>query len=60
MTKKLAIYFCLIVGSFFLGMKWNQFQYEDTCLDMGGGKNPGNHPICVIEGHLKTDKNSAK
>ena len=22
---------------------------EDLCLDLGGGKNPGNYPICVLE-----------
>ena len=50
--KKALLASIIIFGlilSFFAGMKWNEFQYDDTCLDMGGGKNPDNHPICVVE-----------
>lgn len=38
-----------LIGAFYAGMKVQAFIYEDTCLDLGGGKNPGNYPICVIE-----------
>jgi hypothetical protein len=30
-------------------MKWEKFQATDICLDMGGGKNPGESPICIVE-----------
>ena len=43
-----TIYLLLILGSVWLGMIWNEFQYNDTCLDMGGGMNPENDPICVV------------
>ena len=42
---------CIIFSSgigFWLGMKWQRFQYLDACLDMGGGMNPGGSEICVI------------
>ncbi|HBM1073547.1 hypothetical protein HA117_20510 [Acinetobacter baumannii] len=39
---------CLLVGAF-LGSAWQKFYYQDICLDLGGGQQPGNHPICVIE-----------
>ena len=35
--------------SFMAGQGYQRLLYEDICLDMGGGHNPGNHPICVIE-----------
>jgi len=35
--------------SFKAGQWYQQSYYDDTCLDMGGGRNPGNHPTCVIE-----------
>jgi hypothetical protein len=41
--------FALITGAFILGMKWQEYQYSDICLDMGGGKNPGESPICILE-----------
>ncbi len=50
--KKRAILifiFFSFVLSFFAGVKWSEFNYDDICLDMGGGKKPGNYPICVIE-----------
>ena len=47
--KTIIIYLCLIVISFWLGMKYFEFQYNDICLDMGGGKNPDNYQICVVE-----------
>jgi hypothetical protein len=43
----LLIIIALAVG-FIVGMQWKHFWYLDQCLDMGGGMNPGNHPICVV------------
>ena len=37
------------VFAFLGGMKWQEFKYNDICLDMGGGRNPGKYPICVVE-----------
>lgn len=39
----------ILVLVFKAGMAWEKFQYEDICLDLGGGMNPGNFPICVVE-----------
>ena len=33
----------------YLGFLIHDFYYTDLCLDSGGGKNPGNYPVCVIE-----------
>lgn len=35
--------------AFGAGMQFQKIRYDDICLDMGGGSNPGNHPICVME-----------
>ena len=43
----LALLFMFVIGGY-LGFKTHEIYYDDICLDMGGGKNPGNHPICVI------------
>lgn len=43
----LALLFMFMIGGY-LGFKTHGIYYDDICLDMGGGKNPGNHPICVI------------
>ncbi len=54
MKKFISIIFVILLMvslcvDFYLGMKWQRFRYLDACLDMGGGTNPGNHEICVIE-----------
>jgi len=41
-----------LVLSFFAGMFWTKFQYDNICLDMGGGRNPGSHEICVLYEHM--------
>ena len=46
---KALLLIAALIGAFYAGMKVQAFIYEDTCLDLGGGKNPGNYPICVIE-----------
>jgi hypothetical protein len=37
------------VSGICLGFFIHDFYYTDLCLDLGGGKNPGNYPVCVIE-----------
>ena len=32
-----------------VGMGIQRASYADRCLDLGGGQNPGDHPICVVE-----------
>jgi hypothetical protein len=34
---------------FWLGMKWQRFNYVDKCLDMGGGVNYDAGGICVLK-----------
>lgn len=31
------------------GMLYTQLRYDDICLDLGGGREPGGHAICVVE-----------
>jgi len=47
--KKIFLLAGLLFAAFYAGMKVQAFIYEDICLDLGGGKNPGNYPICVVE-----------
>ena len=35
--------------SFWAGSEFRKAQYDDVCLDLGGGRNPGQYPICVVE-----------
>ncbi len=35
--------------SFWAGSEFRKAQYDDACLDLGGGRNPGQYPICVVE-----------
>ncbi len=46
--KKIFLLAGLLIAAFYVGMKVQAFIYENTCLDLGGGKNPGNYPICVV------------
>ena len=46
---QILIIIMVIILAFFAGAKWREFSYDDMCLDLGGGKNPGNYPICVVE-----------
>ncbi len=36
------------VSAFQLGRQFQQFQYDDICLDLGGGSHPDGYPICVV------------
>ena len=46
---KALLLIAVLIGAFYAGMRTQAYLYEDLCLDLGGGKNPGNYPICVIE-----------
>ncbi|SLN70608.1 hypothetical protein TRL7639_04181 [Falsiruegeria litorea R37] len=35
--------------AFWVGSEFQKAAYLDQCLDLGGGQNPGDHPICVVE-----------
>ncbi|OTG66236.1 hypothetical protein B9T25_10560 [Acinetobacter sp. ANC 4470] len=43
--------YSIIVGviAFWSGVKVQQARYDDLCLDLGGGRNPNNYLICVVE-----------
>ena len=43
-----ALAMVALVAAFLAGMRWQAWRYDDICLDLGGGRNPGNHPICVL------------
>ncbi|MGM8887269.1 MULTISPECIES: hypothetical protein [unclassified Psychrobacter] len=47
--KMMIIIAVTVIIAFWLGIKAHEFYYHDICLDLGGGQNPGNYPICVIE-----------
>ena len=53
MTKKnlLIVAAAIVIGSmsFWAGLNFQKAQYNDVCLDLGGGRNPGQRPICVVE-----------
>lgn len=38
-----------VAMSFWAGSEFRQAQIDDRCLDLGGGRNPGQYPICVVE-----------
>ena len=46
---KALLLIAALIGAFYAGMRTQTYLYEDLCLDLGGGKNPGNYPICVLE-----------
>ena len=46
---KALLLIAALIGTFYAGMRAQAYLYEDLCLDLGGGRNPGNYPICVIE-----------
>jgi predicted Na+-dependent transporter len=37
------------VPGVYVGKVLERNLYEERCLDLGGGMQPGDHPICVIE-----------
>lgn len=48
MTKLVAALALFGVGMY-AGYTLKTFLYNDACLDMGGGMNPGGEKICVVE-----------
>jgi periplasmic protein len=46
---KALLLIAALIGAFYAGMRTQAYFYEDLCLDLGGGRNPGNYPICVLE-----------
>ncbi|MDO4640665.1 MAG: hypothetical protein Q4A84_03040 [Neisseria sp.] len=55
-VKNIVISVVVIAAAFYAGMSFQSYLYDDTCLDMGGGRNPGNHPICVIDAQAVQQK----
>jgi hypothetical protein len=56
MNKRMKIFLVgAIVLSFKSGQQYQQFHYDDLCLDAGGGRNPGDYPICIIERWVSAD-----
>nr|WP_298251140.1 hypothetical protein [uncultured Halomonas sp.] len=47
--QRIGIALTLVMAGFFSGKAYEAWRYNDLCLDMGGGKNPGGHPICVLD-----------
>ncbi len=39
-----------VCAAFWAGSVIQKAAYLDRCLDLGGGRVPGNYPICVIDG----------
>ncbi|WP_170607904.1 hypothetical protein [Ruegeria arenilitoris] len=50
-TKILLALTLLMVGlcMFVAGRAVERYQYEEACLDLGGGRHPGDYPICIME-----------
>ena len=48
-VKTMTIIAVTAILAFWLGIKAHEHHYNDICLDLGGGQNPGNYPICVID-----------
>ena len=46
---KALLLIAALIDTFYAGMRTQAYLYKDLCLDLGGGKNPGNYPICVPE-----------
>ena len=46
---KALLLIAALIGAFYAGMRTQAYLYEDLCLDLGGGRIPGNYPIFVIE-----------
>ncbi|MCF7520919.1 hypothetical protein L4G92_02475 [Neisseria sp. ZJ106] len=53
---KTAVLLLTLAAAFYAGMVFQNHLYEDTCLDLGGGKNPGNFPICVINQNTPSER----
>ena len=50
-STRITLTFAILIVAgiaFWAGSEIQKATYVDQCLDLGGGRNPGNHPICVI------------
>ena len=51
-SKRIAVFGTALVAvgaAFWAGSGIQKATYLERCLDLGGGRDPGNHPICVID-----------
>lgn len=48
-ATRITIFAAIGLLSFWGGLEVQKSLYEDQCLDLGGGRHPGQYPICVIE-----------
>ena len=48
-VKTALIHSVVLVIGIIIGIVWKSHHYNTLCLDLGGGKNPGDYPICVVE-----------
>ncbi|QEY23874.1 hypothetical protein [Neisseria animalis] len=53
---KITAALIVLFAVFRAGMAFQGYLYEDTCLDLGGGRNPGNFPICVIDDQTRQER----
>ena len=51
LSRGLRVILVVLVAAaaFWAGARYQMFIYDDICLDMGGGRNPGGYPVCVVE-----------
>lgn len=55
---KILLSAAALAAVFYAGMKYQSFVYEDMCLDLGGGRNPGNYPVCVVDEAVMKARNA--
>ena len=53
---KILLLIAALIGTFYAGMRTQTYFYEDLCLDLGGGKNLGNYPICVLDKNVADER----
>lgn len=53
---KALLLIAALIGAFYAGMRTQAYLYEDLCLDLGGGKHPGNYPICVLDKNVADER----
>ena len=53
---KALLLIAALIGAFYAGMRTQAYFHEDLCLDLGGGRNPGNYPICVLDKNVADER----
>ena len=53
---KALLLIAALIGTFYAGMRTQAYFYEDLCLDLGGGRNPGNYSICVLDKNVADER----